>query len=174
MIFRKVNGHIIPIVDKHKEKAQGAGIAAAGVGVGASGGYVASRLTRDAAHFENMARKTAKEARAAQKVNNAKLFKAKSRGALNNAIEGIKHQRAAIGVRTAATAIGASLIGGGVHRALSKTDLKEPQKAAIATTAGVGAGVAAHTVFNKTLGAISWKKAFKTTVKKIVVKKFAK
>lgn len=185
MIFRKINGHIVPIKIK-REKAEGAGMVAAGLGVAAASGTVASRLVMSAAHAENQARNTLKAARkakaAAEKIGplfastaNKEYLRA-GREALRTMVESRKLFDSSLGIRNAGYTAGAALIAGGVHRAMSQDGKKANPKttAAVAAGAGVAAHFAVRSSFLRSIRSEKTFSAMKAAAKTIIVKRFGK
>jgi hypothetical protein len=185
VVFRRIKGHIVPIKIK-REKAEGAGMVAAGLGVAAASGTVASRLVMGAAHAENQARKVVSAARKARNTMQASgpLFAAAANKeylragheALKTMTESRKLFDASLRVRNAGYTAGAALIAGGIHRAMSQDGKKSNPKVTAAVSAG--AGIAAHfavrSSFVRSIGSKKTFDAMKAAAKTIIVKRFVK
>lgn len=182
VVFRRIRGRLIPI---KREKLEGAGMVAGGLGVAAASGNVAARLVRSAAHAENEARtvlKAARKAKAAAEqmgplfasTANKKYLQA-GHEALKTMVESRKLFASSLGIRNAGYTAGAALIAGGLHRAAGKKQSKKTT-AAIAAGAGVATHFAIRSSFLKsTLGkGIKVSDALRAAAKTIIVKRFAR
>lgn len=185
VVFRRIKGHIVPIKIK-REKAEGAGMVAAGLGVAAASGTVASRLVMSAAHAENQARNTLKAARKAKSLaeKTGPLFAASAnkeylragRETLRTMVESRKLFDSSLGIRNAGYTAGAALIAGGVHRAMSQNGKKADPKttAAVAAGAGIAAHLAVRSSFLRSMRSNRTFDAMKAAAKTIIVKRFVK
>ncbi len=179
MIFRRINGHIVPIKEnKSNEGKKAASLVAGGVAVASIAGAHAGNLDRSAALAKNEAKNEfAKRVfKAKTKVGAQKAFQLRSphfKTAAKHRLESIRGHKAAQRIKVGGAAIGATLVGAGVHKALSgNKKISEDQKGAIATGAGIASYVAARSFHVKQFAGSGLWGAFKHAIKRVSVRGF--
>lgn len=186
VVFRRINGHIVPI---SRRKLEGAGIVAGGLAVAAASGKAAAHMVRNAAYAENEARAGVKVVRtaksAAEKLGPLFAIKANQQyikageAALKTMAQSRKLFNTSLGIRNAGYTAGAALIAGGVHHALSKDNKQgvlSKSNAAVAAGAGIAAHFAIRSAFLKSMNRRGMKvsRALTEAAKAILVNRFGK
>jgi hypothetical protein len=153
VVFRRINGRVVPIRVTAADVAASGGLVGAGAAVAAASGVYASNLVRDAASAENAARKALSRSRFAVKQAEAlgPLFAGPAKkahlkageGALRTMVESRRLFDASLKARNIGFGIGSTLIGAGVYQGLKHTHLNDDTK----TKIGIAGGVATATHF---------------------------
>lgn len=176
LVFRRVNGRIIPIKSRKKQFAEGAGLAIAGAVAGASAGDVAARATKEAAKFRTNANLYSKKAemlikrirrgkstaekleqvgqiRFSFKVNPKFKSEAFEKIALKNALRSKGFTNLKKGLKLGGLATSAALLGTGFKKLYASTtgEKADTKQELISGAAGAGATFALSSAYSHRL-----------------------
>lgn len=166
VIFRRINGHIVPIrvSEKQKNVAKGVAAGAAAVGVAHSAAKFSAGMMHDSALTELQAHaiRGARYDRMNEALKHGPLFVQAQKEQVSKMHEierfavkqSRKIEKSAFKVRHAGTVATAALLGYGANKILNETQLKDKPKArfAVASGASLGATFLVMRKYYRTLG----------------------
>ncbi len=174
MIFRRVNGHIVPINENKKKKEGGAAIVT-GVVAGTAAGKRAGTMMHEAALAENAAREHTKRAQNFKSAGplfetaTAKSIKSARKAARLSNKQSVAFEKNAFRIRGAGIAASAGLVTAGVDRLMGDKNEKNKKKRAVAVgSIGTAVGFGVHSAYSHSVGLRGAKKfshAFKRALK---------
>lgn len=175
--FIRKGGRIIPIHGgsqhpQHREKGHAKTLVGTGVATGVAAGYASAKFHIQAAHLENASLHADVAERNAISAKKFKVAQNYANISQKNLREANMHFNTGKRLQKAGSAVGGALIGAGVHRSLKNSDLTESQKAAVATTSGLGATFALRTVYTKSIGRTKLWDAVKHAAKRVSLRGF--
>lgn len=167
--FRRIGGRVVPIKQGGSRKNDDAKKATARIGTGlvtAVGSGVAAGALDLYASREKLK---------SLNLSHQKEFRYHNpqfKIAAHHRLESIRAHKAAARFKTAGAAIGATLIGSGVHKALDSTKLDEPTKATVSSASGIGAYFAVRAAHTKVFGHTKVWAAMKEAAKRVAIRGF--
>jgi len=157
--FRRIGGRVVPI----RQKQTAVAAVGTGLAVGAVSGAVAGKLDLHAAYTKAAARNEFKQ--------KALKFRTREfRTAALHRLESIRAHKSAARIKIGGAAIGAMIVGAGVHSALKNTNLSEAEKTSVSGASGLGSYFAVRTMHTKMFGSTGLWYAMKHAAKRVAIR----